>query len=177
MIINLLYYFSSILLQTLLITKIVITTIDFPPSIWMNYLFVLIYLSLGRLFQSPDEMLVLILFSGLFLLSLTDALYRTLPNKINFLLLSLGLIISAQHRFVSITQSILGALYGYVLLWSVSTVYLRLRKRIGIGEGDLKLTSALGAWIGFEDIPLLLLFSSILGCCFYGVMTYENTEQ
>lgn len=170
--INLLYRLSITVLLAALLIKMFPKVIKCRYPVGIDYLFLIGMLIIEVLFQNPEDTLAFILFCSLFWVSLTDIFYRMLPNTVNFSLLGLGLILSTQGQFISIVQSILGVVFGYGVLWVVSCLYWHIVKQPGIGKGDLKLTSALGAWIGFDEIPCLLLLSSLLGCLFYWAMAY-----
>lgn len=91
-----------------------------------------------------------------------------LPDVITIPLILLGLIINttgalSYASFTSPLSSLLGAITGYLLLWALDQAYFRIKKRNGIGLGDAKLLSALGAWLGIEAIPDILLIASISG--------------
>lgn len=141
-------------------------------SYWVDLLFVIGSLVVVLFFKGHKGWFALILFWGLFLLSLLDALYRILPDILTGGLLIVGLILSVTGQFISVEEAILGVLIGYGILWSISYAYKYFYGRMGIGAGDLKLASALGAWVGFYEVPRLLFLSSVFACWFYFVMVY-----
>jgi leader peptidase (prepilin peptidase) / N-methyltransferase len=107
--------------------------------------------------------------AGLFLtwalMSLSGIDFRTqlLPDQITLPLLWAGLLLSLFHVFVEPKQAILGASVGYLSLWSVYWLFKLLTGKDGMGFGDFKLLSALGAWMGpFSILPIVLL-SSLVG--------------
>ena len=65
--------------------------------------------------------------------------------------------------FVSLQASVLGAIVGYLSLWSVYWLFKLLTGKEGMGYGDFKLLAALGAWLGWQAIPLIILLSSVVG--------------
>ena len=172
--INLLYLLINITVLSLLVNHMLRCMIKNDYSRWIDCLFMGGSLSIIFLFQNTTIPFVLVLFWGLFALSLMDIFYRVLPNVINFILLILGLVLNVQNQFISITCSIRGILAAYAILWIVSWNYKYLTGCSGIGKGDLKLAAALGAWIGLEGVLPLLFWSSLLGCGFYGFMAVKG---
>lgn len=168
--INLLLVFAMVIFLSLGVNYILRGTIKKNYSGWIDCILLLGSLFIGAVFKISKIEFALLLFWGLFALSLMDIFYRILPTRLNATLLILGLIINSQHKFITLDQAILGALAGYIILWSVSFFYKNSTGKLGIGDGDLKLTSALGAWIGLDEILYLLFWSSLLGCGFYCVM-------
>jgi leader peptidase (prepilin peptidase)/N-methyltransferase len=104
-----------------------------------------------------------ILSLGLIALSFIDLDQQILPDNITQPLLWLGLLLSLYLPFTSPKDAILGATAGYLSLWLVGGAYQLLRHREGIGQGDYKLLALLGAWTGWQTLPLILLLSSVLG--------------
>lgn len=101
---------------------------------------------------------------GWILLALTviDVKYRLLPDLLTLTLLWLGLFfqLCGWLPHVSLQQSVSGAVVGYLLLWLLASLYRILRGNEGLGGGDAKLLAALGAWLGWQALPLLLLLAS-----------------
>ena len=83
-----------------------------------------------------------------------------LPDRITFPLLWLGLILNTAGLFVDLRSAVLGAAGGYLLLWSVYWGFKLLAGKEGMGFGDFKLLAALGAWTGWQTLPLILLVSA-----------------
>lgn len=94
---------------------------------------------------------------------------KLLPDDLTLLGLWIGLLISTQHIFLSPTEAIIGAACGYLSLWVVYWVFKLLTKKEGMGYGDFKLMACVGAWLGFEMLPIVILLSSLLGTL-YGVV-------
>ena len=86
-----------------------------------------------------------------------------LPDQLTIPLLWLGLAMSLTGLTVSPAASIIGALAGYLSLWSVYHLFRLLTGKEGMGYGDFKLLAALGAWLGWQKLPLIILFSSLVG--------------
>jgi leader peptidase (prepilin peptidase)/N-methyltransferase len=105
-------------------------------------------------------MLVTLFLLLLIVLSVIDIKTMLLPDAITFPLIGLGLAANFGEVFVPFTNALLGAGLGYGLLWSVYWIFRLLREVEGMGYGDFKLMAALGAWLGWEKIPLLTLVSA-----------------
>ncbi len=103
-------------------------------------------------------------------LSGIDLDHKLLPDSLTLLLLWTGLLISlasslvsAETLFVYPADSIAGAVIGYLALWSVYQLFLLITGKEGMGYGDFKLLAALGAWLGFQQLPLVIFFSALVG--------------
>lgn len=86
-----------------------------------------------------------------------------LPDQITLPLLWLGLILSVFNVYVSPTDAVLGAAAGYLSLWSVYWLFKLATGKEGMGFGDFKLLAALGAWIGWQYLAIIILLSSFVG--------------
>jgi leader peptidase (prepilin peptidase)/N-methyltransferase len=88
-----------------------------------------------------------------------------LPDVVTIPLILAGLCFNSfsSLRFITPQESIFGGLLGYLLLWLLNRLYRYLKKQDGIGMGDAKLLSALGAWLGWAALPSILFLSSISG--------------
>ncbi|MCG7636966.1 prepilin peptidase [Alteromonas sp. 07-89-2] len=86
-----------------------------------------------------------------------------LPDQLTLPLLWLGLLLSTQHVFVGTTDAIIGAAAGYLSLWSVYWLFKLATGKEGMGYGDFKLLAALGAYTGWQGLPVIILLSSFVG--------------
>lgn len=88
-----------------------------------------------------------------------------LPDIITLPLILTGLLFNGltNHSFTSMQDSIAGAVLGYVSLWLLNSAYRALKQQNGIGMGDAKLLAALGAWLGWQQLPGILLMASLTG--------------
>lgn len=100
---------------------------------------------------------VLIVQSGI------DLEHKIIPDEITLPILWLGIIMSIWNIYVTSTDAIIGAVAGYVVLWIVYWLFYWVTKREGMGYGDFKLLAMLGAWLGWQVLPFIVLFSSITG--------------
>jgi leader peptidase (prepilin peptidase)/N-methyltransferase len=106
---------------------------------------------------------MLVLTWGLLAMSLIDADHQLLPDAIVLPLLWLGLIVNSLGLFSSLTDALWGAVAGYLVLWCVFWLFKLITGKEGMGYGDFKLLAMLGAWGGWQILPLTILLSSIVG--------------
>lgn len=105
-----------------------------------------------------------LLFSWLLLaLAVIDLNCSLLPDVLTYSLLWCGLLFNLQDRFAPLSSAVIGAVAGYMTLWLLVMAVNHITGKQCMGYGDLKLTAALGAWLGWQALPLLLLFASSLG--------------
>jgi len=88
---------------------------------------------------------------------------QLLPDCITLPLLWAGLALSLANIFIDSRESIIGALSGYLCLWVVYHLFKLATGREGMGYGDFKLLAAIGAWVGWQALPVVILFSSVVG--------------
>lgn len=100
---------------------------------------------------------------ALIALSLIDFDHKLLPDSITLPLLWLGLLLSLGGVFTDMRSSIIGAAAGYLSLWSVYQLFRLLTGKEGMGFGDFKLLAAIGAWLGWQALPVTILLSSLVG--------------
>ena len=106
---------------------------------------------------------MLLLTWGLLAMSLIDADHQLLPDALVLPLLWLGLIVNAFGLFTLLEDALWGAVAGYLSLWSVYWLFKLLTGKEGMGYGDFKLLAMLGAWGGWQILPLTILLSSLVG--------------
>lgn len=99
------------------------------------------------------------------LLALTAIDFDTqlLPDDITLPLLWAGLLFNLSNTFTTLQSAVLGAIFGYLALWSVYWLFKLLTGKEGMGYGDFKLLAALGAWMGWQMLPLIIILSSAVG--------------
>lgn len=86
-----------------------------------------------------------------------------LPDDLTLPLLWLGLAFNLGGAFVSLADAVIGAMAGYLALWTIYWLFRLATGREGMGYGDFKLLAALGAWLGWQMLPLVVLLSSVVG--------------
>ncbi len=99
------------------------------------------------------------------LIALSTIDYRTtlLPDSISLPFLWLGLLANINGTFTDLTSAVVGAMAGYLSLWSVYWGFKLLTGKDGMGFGDFKLLGLLGAWLGWQMLPIIILLSSLAG--------------
>ena len=101
---------------------------------------------------------------ALIALTMIDFDTQLLPDNITLPLLWLGILLSLiQISNISLSDSIIGAMAGYLTLWSVYQLFKLITGKEGMGYGDFKLLAVLGAWLGWQALPLILLLSALVG--------------
>ncbi len=120
----------------------------------------LVAMKFGATWQT---VLALVFTWSLISLALIDLHTTLLPDSITLPLMWLGLVISLVPVFVDAHQAIIGAAAGYMVLWIVFQTFKIITGKEGMGFGDFKLLAALGAWLGWASLPLIILLSSLSG--------------
>lgn len=105
----------------------------------------------------------LLLTWSLISLSVIDYDHKLLPDDITLPFLWLGLLLNLNGLFTDIHSSLIGAVAGYLALWSVYWLFKLLTGKEGMGYGDFKLLAMLGAWLGWQSLPGIVLLSSLVG--------------
>ena len=100
---------------------------------------------------------------ALIALSMIDFDHQLLPDDITLPFLWFGIIINLFGIFTDIESSILGAIFGYGILWIVYITFKMITGKEGMGHGDFKLLAVLGAWFGWQSLPLIIILSSLVG--------------
>ena len=101
-----------------------------------------------------------------------------LPDSITLPLLWLGLIANYYGVFTTLESALWGAIAGYMVLWSVFWLFKLLTGKEGMGYGDFKLLAALGAWMGWQMLPVIIILSSLVGAAIgIGMIIFANHEK
>lgn len=119
----------------------------------------------------------LILTWSLITMSVIDLHKLILPDNITLPILWLGLLISLFNIFIDPTNSIIGAIAGYMILWTIFQAFKLLTGKEGMGFGDFKLLALFGAWLGWELLPLLIILSSASGAIIGITMIAFNKQK
>ncbi|MCP5163029.1 MAG: prepilin peptidase [Hahellaceae bacterium] len=96
-------------------------------------------------------------------LTMIDFDTQLLPDSMTLPLLWSGLILNFYGTFTTLEAALWGAVAGYLSLWSVYWLFKLLTGKEGMGYGDFKLLAALGAWLGWQQLPAIILLSSLVG--------------
>ncbi len=107
---------------------------------------------------------------ALLALTFIDFDTQLLPDAITLPLLWLGLLFNLFATFANLRSAVIGAVAGYLVLWSVYWLFKLIRGKEGMGFGDFKLLAAIGAWLGWQMLPLVILLSSLVGAIAGGAL-------
>lgn len=118
----------------------------------------------------------IVLIWALIALTFIDFDTQLLPDSITLPLLWLGLLLNLNGAFTSLPNAVIGAAAGYLILWSVYWAFKLTTGKEGMGFGDFKLLAALGAWLGWSMLPLMILLSSLVGAV-VGIALIVFTQQ
>lgn len=105
----------------------------------------------------------LVLIAALLALTAIDFDTQLLPDDITLPLLWIGLALNAFGIYTDLKSAVIGAMAGYLSLWGVYWLFKLFTGKEGMGYGDFKLLAALGAWLGWQMLPLTILLSSLVG--------------
>lgn len=112
---------------------------------------------------TPQAAGALVLVWALVALSAIDLDTQLLPDSITLPLLWLGLAFNLWSVYADLSSAVIGAMFGYLALWSVFWLFKLVTGKEGMGYGDFKLLAALGAWLGWQMLPAIILLSSVVG--------------
>ena len=96
-------------------------------------------------------------------LSGIDFDHQLLPDSITLPLCWLGILVNIPALYIDLQSSVIGAAAGYLSLWSVYHLFKLITGKEGMGYGDFKLLAALGAWMGWQMLPFIIIISSLVG--------------
>ena len=96
-------------------------------------------------------------------LTFIDLDTQLLPDSLTLPLLWVGLLFNLGGTYAPLADAVVGAVAGYLSLWSVYWLFKLATGKEGMGYGDFKLLAAIGAWLGWQMLPLTILFSSLVG--------------
>ena len=100
---------------------------------------------------------------ALIALTMIDVDHQLLPDDITLPLMWLGLLFNLSAPTSAWPDAVIGAMAGYLILWSIYWLFKLLTGKEGMGYGDFKLLAALGAWLGWQALPMIILLSSLVG--------------
>jgi leader peptidase (prepilin peptidase)/N-methyltransferase len=103
---------------------------------------------------------------------------QLLPDAITMPLLWAGILANYFNVFVRLEEAVLGAIFGYLALWSVFWAFKLVTGKDGMGYGDFKLLAVLGAWLGWQLLPIIIVLSSVVGACIgIGLMVFSSHDK
>lgn len=100
---------------------------------------------------------------GLLSLTMIDFDHQYLPDQITLPFVWLGLLVNLNGLYTDLQSAVIGAASGYLLLWLVYHLFKLFTGKEGMGFGDFKLLAMLGAWLGWQMLPQVILLSSVIG--------------
>jgi len=112
---------------------------------------------------TPTTAAALVFVWALIALAFIDLDTFYLPDDITLPLAWLGLLVNIRGTFTSLESAVIGAVAGYLVLWTIYWVFKWATGKEGMGYGDFKLLAALGAWLGWKMLPVVILLSSFAG--------------
>lgn len=110
-------------------------------------------------------------------LSAIDIDTQLLPDDITLPFLWLGLFFNLFGVFTTITDAVIGAIAGYLCLWSIFWLFKLFTGKDGMGYGDFKLLALLGAWLGWQVLPVIIIFSSLVGAVLGGAILFFSKQD
>lgn len=96
-------------------------------------------------------------------LAFIDLDTQLLPDSLTLPLVWLGLLFNLESTYTTLPEGVIGAVAGYLVLWSVYWLFKLATGKEGMGYGDFKLLAAIGAWLGWQMLPITILLSSAVG--------------
>ena len=132
-----------------------------------------------------EALMAIVMTLALIPIALIDGETQLIPDSIVLPLMWVGLAMSlffpmpgAQTLFISPPDAIVGAMAGYLSLWTVYQLFKLVTGKEGMGYGDFKLLAALGAWLGWQQLPLIILMSAVVGAVVgIGLMVFRRHER
>ena len=112
---------------------------------------------------SLQALMIMVLSWSLICLTMIDFDEQLLPDSITMPLLWLGILGNYHGMFTTLEDAVLGAVFGYLSFWSIYILFKITTGKEGMGHGDFKLLSMLGAWLGWQFLPYIFIVSSIVG--------------
>ena len=140
--------------------------------------FLMIYYLFGI---SLTSLLFLILGLSFIIIFFIDLKHYIIPNVLTFSLMIIGFIKSFDPNlnaiFPNYVNSLIGGIFGYLIIWSIIYLYKQIRKKEGMGLGDAKLLSAIGFWFGWISIPFVIFLSSAIALLSVIPSLLKNTKS
>ena len=142
-------------------------------EILTGVIFVWLFVSFGF---SLELLSLLLLASLLITVSFIDLKDFVLPNEITLTLIISGLLINMWISIIPITDSIIGCVVGYSLFFLIEKGFYLWKGVEGLGRGDAKLLAGIGSWLGWVNLPFIILVAAITGIIIYGVFAFRDRK-
>ena len=138
-----------------------------------------------RFGAGPEAIMAIVLTLALVPVAMIDADTQLIPDSIVLPLMWIGLAMSLYHPiagaetlFISPRDAIVGAMAGYLSLWSIYWLFKLVTGKEGMGYGDFKLLAALGAWLGWQHLHIIILMSAVVGAIVgISMMAFRRHER
>jgi leader peptidase (prepilin peptidase)/N-methyltransferase len=124
---------------------------------------ILFVITIGHFGPTLQGLTALVLTAFLIAMAGIDIDHQLLPDNLTLPLMWLGIVLAYWSVHVELGAAVAGAIIGYLVLWSIYHLFRLLTGKEGMGYGDFKLLAALGAWMGWQMLPLIVLLSSVVG--------------
>jgi len=132
-----------------------------------------------------EAIMAIVMTLALVPISIIDADTQLIPDSIVLPLMWIGLLMSLFHPlagsetlFIAPRDAIVGAIAGYLSLWTVYQLFKLVTGKEGMGYGDFKLLAALGAWLGWQQLPMIILMSALVGALVgIGLMVFRDHKR
>jgi len=127
---------------------------------------------------TATSLFIILLTWALICLTMIDYDHMLLPDQITLPFLWLGLLININGLIVPLDQAVIGAVVGYMSLYSIFWLFKLVTGKEGMGHGDFKLVALFGAWMGWQLLPLLILMASAVGAIVgISLMIFKNHQR
>ena len=125
---------------------------------------------------TPEAVLGIVVTWFLVAMTMIDVDHQLLPDSLTLPLMWIGLLASLLPVFADVRAAVVGAALGYLILWSIYWLFKLVTGKEGMGYGDFKLLAALGALLGWQALPMVILLSSLVGAV-VGVAIIAATKR
>jgi leader peptidase (prepilin peptidase)/N-methyltransferase len=127
---------------------------------------------------TSTTLFIVLLTYALICLTMIDFDHMLLPDQITLPLVWLGLLVNLNGSIVPLEEAVIGAVVGYLSLYSIFWLFKLLTGKEGMGHGDFKLVALFGAWIGWQLLPVLILMASAVGAVIgISLMLFKNHQR
>jgi leader peptidase (prepilin peptidase)/N-methyltransferase len=125
-----------------------------------------------------SKMFATVFFScSLIALSCIDFAYYIIPDELSLTLLWSGLFFSLFDVFCNSQTAIIGAMTGYLIFAIIAWLFYKITGKIGLGQGDVKLLAALGSYLGWQQLPTMIILASGMGCLASCILLLSKKRQ
>jgi leader peptidase (prepilin peptidase)/N-methyltransferase len=127
---------------------------------------------------TPAGLAAAVLLWALLALTCIDFDTQLLPDDLTLPLLWGGLFVNLFGLFAPLKDAVIGAIAGYLALWTIYWLFKLIRGKEGMGYGDFKLLASLGAWLGWQALPVIVLLSSVVGATIgIGLLVFKGRDH